>query len=45
MNRMVLALIGSIAIGGTAYVGLSDQLPRHGDYALFAMVLTGLTVG
>ena len=45
MNHLVLAVIGSIAIGGTAYAGLSAHLPRQGDYALFAMVLTGLTVG
>lgn len=45
MNHMVLAVIGSIAIGGTAYAGLIHHLPQPGDYALFAMVMSGLTVG
>ena len=45
MNQMVLAVIGSLAVGGTAYVGLLHYLPQPGDYALYAMVMTGLTVG
>jgi hypothetical protein len=45
MNHLVLAVAGSIALGGSAYVGLFAHLPQPNDYALYAMVLTGLTVG
>ncbi len=45
MNHLVLAVVGSLALGGTAYVSLLDHLPQPGDYALYAMVLSGLTVG
>jgi hypothetical protein len=45
MSQLVLAVIATIALGGSAYAGLLDRLPQPGDYALFAMVLTGLTVG
>ena len=45
MNHMFMAVIGSIALGSSAYVGLFHHLPQPHDYALFAMVLGGLTVG
>jgi hypothetical protein len=42
---MFMAVVGSIALGSSAYVGLFDRLPQPHDYALFGMVLCGLTVG
>ena len=45
MNHLVMAVVGSIAIGGSAYAGLLHYVPQPEGYALFGMVLTGLTVG
>ncbi|MEO6718078.1 MAG: hypothetical protein ABIM50_12630 [Novosphingobium sp.] len=45
MNQMVLAVIGLIAIVGMAYAGLLHQFSQPDEYALLAMVLTGLTAG
>jgi len=45
MNHMFMAVIGSIALGSSAYVGWFHSLPQPDDYALFGMVLCGLTVG
>ena len=45
MNHMFMAVIGSVALGSSAYVGLFHRPPQPDDYALFTMVLCGFTVG
>ena len=45
MNNLLMAVVGSVALGSTAYVGMFHRLPQPDDYALFGMVLCGLTIG